>query len=73
MEAVERLPEYPAYNYPHFLAGPDEAEWTDFIGRNHVGRTAPDFDLPRLPDMEPVRLSDLTKDRTVVLEFGNYT
>lgn len=63
---------YPAYNYPHFLAGPDEAEWEDFQSRLRVGRQAPDFEVPSL-DGGTVRLSDYTRDRSVVLEFGSYT
>ena len=70
---TEPPPEYPEYNYPNFLAGPDEAEWADFQSRMRVGTTAPDFEALRLTDGGTVRLSDYTGESTVVLEFGSYT
>ena len=75
MSAAAAAPkvEYPAYNYPHFLAGPDEAEWEDFRTRLRVGERAPDFEIQRLDDGERVRLSDYTAEKTVVLEFGSFT
>ncbi len=65
--------DYPVYNYPHFLAGPDEARWTEFQRQMHVGSIAPDFEVVRLDDGATVRLSEYTAERTVVLEFGSYT
>jgi hypothetical protein len=73
MAAPARVPTYPAYNYPHFLAGPDEAEWADFRARLRVGETAPDFEIHRLDDGATVRLSDYTSAAPVVLEFGSFT
>lgn len=73
MAPLERITEYPSYNYPHFLAGPDEAVFEAFRSSLHAGDEAPDFELPRLGDMRPTRLSELTAERTVVLEFGSYT
>lgn len=70
---IEPAPDYQEYNYPNFLAGPDEAEWTDFQSRMRVGTTAPDFEALRLADGATVRLSDYTGESTVVLEFGSYT
>ncbi|MBA3427065.1 MAG: hypothetical protein H0U07_00615 [Actinobacteria bacterium] len=70
---MSESPQYPEYNYPNFIAGPDEANWDGFQSGRHVGTTAPDFEALRLADGATVRLSDYTGESTVVLEFGSYT
>ncbi len=73
MAVPERISDYPEYNYPHFIAGPDDVEFEKFRNTLHVGETAPDFELLRLDDRETVRLRDYTAERDVVVEFGSYT
>lgn len=65
--------EYSAYNYPHFLAGPDDAEFERFQAMLRVGASVPDFEAHRLDDGVLVRLSDYTAEKNVVLEFGSFT
>jgi hypothetical protein len=73
MAVPQKVYEYPEYNYPNFIAGPDDLEFEEFRSRLHVGEPAPDFDVLRLGDQARVRLSDYTAKSTVVLEFGSYT
>ena len=64
------------YNYDRFdlyvECGDDEREFGAFPNMLHAGERAPDGEL-RLLDGERVRLSDLWRDRGVVLEFGSFT
>lgn len=71
--AAEPVPEYPQYNYPHFLAGPDELEFESFQNTMRVGEIAPDFPALRLEDGTTVRLGDYTARGNVVVEFGSFT
>ncbi len=64
------------YNYARFDAyvesGEDEREFAAFPNLLHAGERAPDGQLMLL-DGEPVRLSELWRQRGVVLEFGSFT
>jgi len=62
------------YNYEGYL--PDEGEEGDFSRFQQtlkVGTEAPDFEATRLEDGKKVKLSDLTAQSDVVLEFGSLT
>ena len=64
------------YNYEHFDAyvesGEDEREFGAFPNALHAGERAPDGALTVF-DGEHVRLSDLWRQRGIVLEFGSFT
>jgi hypothetical protein len=64
------------YNYKHFDAyvesGVDEREFAAFPNMLHAGERAPDGDLTLL-DGDRVRLSELWRQRWMVLEFGSFT
>ena len=66
----------PAYNYERFdeyvESGEDEREFGAFPGMLHAGERAPDGELQVL-EGERVRLSDLWRERGIVLEFGSFT
>jgi hypothetical protein len=66
----------PAYNYERFdeyvESGEDEREFGAFPGMLHAGERAPDGELQVL-DEDRVRLSDLWRERGIVLEFGSFT
>jgi hypothetical protein len=65
-----------AYNYERFDAyvksGVDEREFGAFPNLLHAGENAPDGELTLL-DGGRVRLSELWRERGVVLEFGSFT
>jgi hypothetical protein len=65
-----------AYNYERFdeyvESGVDEREFGAFPNMLHAGERAPDGELTVL-DGEPVRLSELWRERGIVLEFGSFT
>jgi len=65
-----------AYNYEHFdlyvESGQDDREFGAFPNMLHAGERAPDGELTPL-DGERVRLSDLWRERGLVLEFGSFT
>ena len=65
-----------AYNYQHFDAyvesGEDEGEFGAFPNFLHAGERAPDGELTELGG-GLVRLSELWRQRGVVLEFGSFT
>ena len=65
-----------AYNYEHFDAyvesGEDEVEFGAFPDVLHAGERAPDGELAELGGGR-VRLSELWRQRGVVLEFGSFT
>jgi hypothetical protein len=65
-----------AYNYERFDAyvesGEDEREFGAFPNMLHAGERAPDGELQQLAG-EHVRLSDLWRERGIVLEFGSFT
>jgi len=65
-----------AYNYERFdeyvESGVDEREFGAFPNLLHAGEQAPDGELMVL-DGEPVRLSELWRERGIVLEFGSFT
>jgi hypothetical protein len=65
-----------AYNYDRFdvyvESGVDDAEFGAFPNLLHAGEQAPDGELTVL-DGARVRLSDLWRDRRIVLEFGSFT
>jgi hypothetical protein len=65
-----------AYNYERFdeyvESGVDEREFGAFPNMLHVGERAPDGELTVL-DGERVRLSELWRERGIVLEFGSFT
>ena len=64
------------YNYEHFdvyvESGEDEREFGAFPNMLHAGERAPDGALTLL-EGEPVRLSELWRQRGLVLEFGSFT
>ena len=64
------------YNYEHFdgyvESGADEREFSSFPNMLHAGERAPDGELTLL-DGKRVRLSELWRQRDVVLEFGSFT
>lgn len=65
------------YNYETFdedyvVTGIEEREFAGFPNVLHAGERAPDGELTVL-DGGPVRLSELWRDRGVVLEFGSFT
>lgn len=65
-----------SYNYEHFdlyvESGEDEREFGAFPNALHAGERAPDGELTLLGS-ESVRLSELWRQRGVVLEFGSFT
>jgi hypothetical protein len=65
-----------AYNYEHFdgyvESGKDEREFSSFPNMLHAGERAPDGELMLL-DGERLRLSELWRQRELVLEFGSFT
>ena len=65
-----------AYNYEHFdvyvESGEDKREFGAFPNALHAGERAPDGELTVLAG-ERVRLSELWRQRGVVLEFGSFT
>jgi hypothetical protein len=65
-----------AYNYEHFdlyvESGQDEREFGAFPNMLHAGERAPDGELTRV-DGERARLSELWRERGLVLEFGSFT
>lgn len=65
-----------AYNYERFddyvESGVDEGEFGAFPNLLHAGERAPDGELTLL-DGERVCLSELWRERGVVLEFGSFT
>ena len=64
------------YNYETFdgyvESGDDEREFGAFPNMLHAGERAPDAELTAL-DGDRVRLSELWRQRGVVLEFGSFT
>ncbi len=64
------------YNYErfdeHVAAGEDEREFGGFPNFLHAGERAPDGELRQLGG-SALRLSDLWRQRGVVLEFGSFT
>lgn len=64
------------YNYEHFDAyvesGEDEREFGAFPNVLHAGERAPDGELTVLGG-ERARLSELWRQKGVVLEFGSFT
>ena len=65
-----------AYNYAHFdryvAGGGHRQDEAAFRASFRAGERAADFTLPRLGDA-PVRLSDLWRDKPLVMEFGSFT
>ncbi len=62
------------YNYEGYLPGEEEEEdFSRFQQTLNVGPEAPDFEATRLEDGKKVKLSDLTVQSNVVLEFGSLT
>ena len=62
------------YNYEGYLPGEEEEEdFSRFQQTLNVGTEAPDFEATRLEDGKKVKLSDLTVQSNVVLEFGSLT
>ena len=65
-----------AYNYERFdeyvESGADEREFGAFPNMLYAGERAPDGEL-QLLDGESVRLSELWRERGIVLEFGSFT
>lgn len=59
---------------PAYFLFPFETMWTDARrGTLHVGDTAPSLAVQTLDTQQPRTLSELWKDRPVVLVFGSYT
>ncbi len=62
------------YNYEGYLPGEEEeGDFSRFQQTLKVGTEAPDFEATRLEDGKKVKLSDLTVQSNVVLEFGSFT
>jgi hypothetical protein len=61
------------YNYADFIMRREMPLFETFRERMHVGESAPDFELIRLDDETPVRLSDHWLDGALVIEFGSFT
>ena len=62
------------YNYESYDPGErEEEDFARFQKILKVGQEAPDFEVTRLEDGEKVRLSDLTAQSNVILEFGSFT
>ena len=62
------------YNYEGYLPGEEEEkDFSRFQQTLTVGTQAPDFEATRLEDGKKVKLSDLTAQSNVVLEFGSLT
>lgn len=65
------------YNYAHFdeyvASGREREEFAAFWEDLRAGDRAPDAALIQLEDAEPVRLSELWRDRPLVVEFGSFT
>ena len=66
----------PTYNYERFdvyvESGQDEREFGAFPNMLHAGERAPDGELTVL-DGERASLSELWRERGIVLEFGSFT
>jgi len=66
----------PTYNYERFdvyvESGQDEREFGAFPSALPAGERAPDGELALLGG-DRVRLSDLWREKGVVLEFGSFT
>lgn len=64
------------YNYERFdvyvESRDDEREFGAFPNMLHAGERAPDGELALLDD-DRVRLSELWREKGVVLEFGSFT
>jgi hypothetical protein len=64
------------YNYERFdlyvESDQDEREFDAFPNMLHAGERAPDGELTLL-DGQRVRLSELWRERSLVLEFGSFT
>jgi hypothetical protein len=72
----EAVAEQASYNYAHFdqhvaEGGHREAE-AAFRASFRAGQRAADFTLPQL-DGAQVRLSELWRDKPLVMEFGSFT
>ena len=62
------------YNYEGYLPGEEEKkDFSRFQKTLKAGTQAPDFEATRLEDGKKVKLSDLTAQSNVVLEFGILT
>ena len=65
-----------SYNYERFdeyvESGQDEREFGAFPNMLHAGERAPDGELTVL-DGERASLSELWRERGIVLEFGSFT
>lgn len=66
-----------AYNYAHFdqhvLSGGHREDEAAFRVSFRAGEAAADFTVLRLDDGAPVRLSELWRDKPLVMEFGSFT
>ena len=66
-----------AYNYEHFdryvESGEDEREFGAFPNMLHAGERAPSDGELTLLGGERVRVSELWRQRGLVLEFGSFT
>lgn len=60
-----------AYNHPSFNRDADK--FARFPEAPHVGTVAPDFPLEDLDGGATVRLADLWRRDTVVMEFGSFS
>ncbi len=57
-----------------FMVFPFETMWTKArAGELNVGDRAPDFSLQKLHEQDHVQLSELNREKPVVLIFGSYT
>lgn len=65
------------YNYPrfdeHVELGEDQVAFGAFGGNLHVGRPAPSFGVTPLDGGDRFDISDLWRQRDVVMEFGSFT
>jgi len=61
------------YNYRHFPRDLDAETFAAFPHGPKAGAAAPDGELIDAATGEVVRLSDLWKSETLVIEFGSFT
>lgn len=65
------------YNYAHFdehvADGGDQAASESFRHAMRAGQRGVDFEVTRLDDEVPVRLSELWRAAPLVVEFGSFT
>jgi len=62
-----------SYNYPIFPTDMDNSAFDAFPKLLKVGQAAPDAQVTRLPEGQPVQLSEYWNRKFLVIEFGSLT